>query len=100
MRSLPSPPPLDYAPPPAWHRRRWVKRSVIVVAVALLVFGSAYKFGPLLWRQSRILYWQGRCLRYEPPQGKIVYHRRRADRTSPSDANVSSTKSVGYVPPQ
>jgi hypothetical protein len=60
---------LDYAPPLAWHRRRGVRRWVVLGLIALVGVWC----GPGLWHHARVLWWQRYCLNYSAPVGQVVY---------------------------
>jgi hypothetical protein len=64
--------PLDYAPAPPLRRRRWVRRAVVFVLLAVVSLGG-YRWGRPFVRQARLLYWQRQCLRYHPPADLVVY---------------------------
>jgi hypothetical protein len=74
QRALPSPTPptLEYAPPPPWHRRRGARRAMILATLVLAGL-IAYRFAPMAWRQARLLYWQSKCMNYRAPADKVVF---------------------------
>jgi hypothetical protein len=70
---LPEAYPLIYAPPPRpWHRRERARRVLALVAIAILSLAS-YRWGPPVWNQARMLYWQRECLAFTPPPGQMVW---------------------------
>src|SRR5690242_8362975 len=64
---------LDYAEPPPWHRRRRVRRTVVLTAAFVAVTGFAWCAGPALWRHAVYLRAYSRCLNYAPPADRVVY---------------------------
>src|SRR5687768_14248102 len=62
---------LEYAEAPAWHRRRGVRRVVLLVVLAGCVLASAKWLGAG-WGHAKLLYWQGKCLGYAAPAGKVI----------------------------
>jgi hypothetical protein len=63
---------LEYAPKAAAWRRRNVRRVVGGVVVVVLVL-AGIRWGPAVWRQGELLYWQRECLRYEPPAEGVLF---------------------------
>jgi hypothetical protein len=67
-----SPEQLAYAPPPALHRRPWVRRLALrLVAVAVLAT-VGMTLGPPAWRRAELLYRQRQCLRYTASPDSVV----------------------------
>lgn len=79
---------LDYAPG-APVRRRWrIRRGVGLMAlVGVMVFG--WRYGPAVFRQGRLLYFQRQCLAYTAPADRVVYDEN-------SDTTVERLKMAGY----
>jgi hypothetical protein len=100
---------LDYAPRPALHRRRGVRRALWLTA--FLVFGlAAWQLGPPYARQARYLYWQSRSMSFRAPTEHVAYEEDPnlavALVTQPGYQPVSSfstpsgtQRPVGFVPP-
>jgi hypothetical protein len=74
---MPTPPPpssalpLEYAPAPL----RWRKR-VRFILLMLFLIGSAFcawRWGPYAWHQSKLLYWQRRCINFSQSPDIAVY---------------------------
>ncbi|HXE52881.1 MAG TPA: hypothetical protein VN541_07705 [Tepidisphaeraceae bacterium] len=59
--------PINYAPAVAFHQQRRVQRLVAaaLVVVACAAFGA--RCGPAAWSRVKLLYWQGRAMRYTAP---------------------------------
>jgi hypothetical protein len=64
------PPPLDYAPNPAWHSH-WLTRVASAVAMAI-VLALGYRYAPIAWRNAKLFYWQQRCMTNAVPKNEIV----------------------------
>jgi hypothetical protein len=79
-----SPPQLDYAPQPAWHRRKSAHR-IILAAVLLLGLLASLKWAAPAWNHARLLYYQRRCLSHLDPSNKILYD----SKAPPASANLS-----------
>ena len=62
---------LEYAKAPAWHRRRGVRRTVWLAVLLGCGLASA-KWLEAGWGHAKLLYWQGKCLRYAAPAGKLI----------------------------
>ena len=61
---------LDYgAPPRASRRIRWIATLLLLVGAIF----AGWRWGPYLWHQGNILYWQSKCMRYSPPESMVVY---------------------------
>src|SRR3989440_7559957 len=56
-------PPLDYAQPAPWIRRRAARRMMLALA-GVALFGASWSIGPRLWRCAQLWYWQRQCLSY------------------------------------
>ncbi len=70
--AIASKPHLPYAPAPAWHRRRRIRRIFLL----LLTVGLALAAAKWVWparRQIAMLYAQWQCLRYTAPPDQVVY---------------------------
>lgn len=67
-----NPPPLSYAPPPTWHRRRLVRR-VVLCLVLVAMAGAGTRWGPRYYRRAQLLYWQRKCMEYRAPADQVVY---------------------------
>ena len=67
-----APDPLSYAPPPALHRRPWLRRLALRLAILALLVGVGAAWGPAAWRRAELLYRQRQCLRYTAPPDNIV----------------------------
>src|SRR5687768_10059887 len=63
---------LAYAPPPALHRRRWVRRLAVRLGVVVIVAAVGMTWGPPAWRRAQLLYRQRQCLRYTAPPDAVV----------------------------
>lgn len=63
---------LAYAPPPALHRRRWVRRLAVRLVVVVILAAVGLTWGPLAWRRAELLYRQRQCLRYTGPPDSVV----------------------------
>ncbi len=63
--------PLHYAPRPSWNRR-YLGRIAVLLAI-LSVLALSPRWGPRLWRRVQVLYWQQKCLSYQPPRGQIIF---------------------------
>src|SRR5579862_8514464 len=82
MKQRALPPPLDYAPPPSWHRRRITQRVMLVVVV-LLSGVICWQLGPRVWRQTRLLYWQNQCMKYQASPDQAVVSLNRSTVAAP-----------------
>jgi hypothetical protein len=71
---------LDYAPAAPLLRRKRARRIILLVVLLLAAY-PAYRYGPPVYHQSRLLYLQHRCLTYSPPADQVVY-----DEDSPTTA--------------
>ena len=62
---------LDYgaSPPRTWRRIRWIATLLLLVGAIF----AGWRWGPYLWHQGNILYWQSQCMRYSPPESMVVY---------------------------
>jgi hypothetical protein len=68
---MPDTPELNYAPrPPVHHRRGFRSWIFLVVSICLLISGRWWL--PPAWRRTALLYWQHRCLVYQPPNDQVV----------------------------
>jgi hypothetical protein len=65
-------PPLDYAPPPAWHRRRVVRRIALVVLLLAAAY-PAVRIGSPLARRWRLSWLYDRCANYAAAPTQVVY---------------------------
>jgi hypothetical protein len=63
---------LEYAPPPSWHRRRWFRRTVLLVCV-FAIAAAGWRWAPEKWQRAKLLYWQRQCLNYSPSADEVVY---------------------------
>jgi hypothetical protein len=63
---------LEYGPPPALHRRRWLRRLALRLTVLAVLVAAGARWGPVAWRQSELLYRQRQCLQYTAPPDQIV----------------------------
>ena len=72
LQNMPSACALEYAPGEPVRRRRRVRRVVLYLAL-LGVLLAGWKWGPLGWRQGRLLYWQRECLNYTRPAGSLLW---------------------------
>ena len=61
----------DYVEAPSRWRKRAGRIVFALVVVALAV--CTWRWGPYLWRQSQLLYWQGQCLTFSAPVDQVVY---------------------------
>lgn len=84
-----SPSPLDYAPTPA---QRWLisSRAILASVFAALVVSGWWWAAPA-WRRMELLYWQHRCLEYQPSGNQVVY-----DPTSPASLHPPAAWSNFY----
>src|SRR3954467_7796923 len=64
---------LDYAEPPAWHRRRRVRRNALFIGAFIIAAWLFWFAGPKVWRHAVYLRAQSRCLNYAPPADRVVY---------------------------
>jgi hypothetical protein len=80
------PPKIDYAPAPPWHRRKTATRILIGVAV-VLALGLVWRAKPIIVRQVRLLYLQGKCLEYNAPKDEVLI-------------TAASARLPGKVPPE
>ena len=64
---------LEYAAPLAWHRRRWLQRTIVLSSVAAALAVAVALVVPPLWPQWQYLRIQSRCLNYSPPADQVVY---------------------------
>jgi hypothetical protein len=64
-------PQLDYAPAPP-TRRRWLRRSFLLLVILAAVF-VAWRFGPSMAQQARLLYRERACLNYSASPDQVVY---------------------------
>jgi len=62
---------LDYAPPPPMHRRRRF-RHICLFTIFTAFIASAWWWAPPAWRRIELLYWQHKCMVYQPPPDQIV----------------------------
>jgi hypothetical protein len=81
--------PLPYAPAPKWHRRKDVRRYVLLGLVLAITF-AGWRWGPAAWKHGQFLYWQRQCLAYVPAPRHVVYE------TEPTLA-AGLLKQPGYV---
>jgi hypothetical protein len=79
MMTMSSPPQLDYGLAPARRQKRAIRAVVIFAAV--LVAYAAWQWGPVVWQQLPILYWQRQCLRYTASADSVVYEEDPAEAT-------------------
>lgn len=63
---------LDYAPTPAWPRRRAVRRYV-TIALVLVAALLAVKWVPFAWNHIRLVHHQARCLEWSAPADQLLY---------------------------
>src|SRR5215207_10428221 len=69
--TAPEPIRLDYGTSaPRWKTR--FRRALAVASIAILLLVTI-RWGPLAWRQARILYVQRQCLNHRPPPEQVVY---------------------------
>ncbi len=57
---------------PAHPQRRRIRR-IAVVLLCLGMAGAGWKWGLPLAQQANFLYWQHRCMAYQPPTGKVAF---------------------------
>ena len=84
---------LDYAPAPPLLRRKRARRIFLVIVLLLAAY-PACRFGPPVYRHTRLLYLQHRCLTYSPPADQVVY-----DEDSPTAAAHLADRAYIAVPP-
>src|SRR4051812_37320764 len=95
--------PLDYSPPPRWHRRRAVRFGVKLLLLAGLV-AAGWRWGPRAWRHGRVLYWQRQCLAYAASADRVVYETDPAraaallDRDGYVNDGANNAPVAAYVP--
>jgi hypothetical protein len=87
--------PLEYAPTPA-QRWRISARAILASVFAALVV-SGWWWAPPTWRRMQLLYWQHRCLEYQPANDQVVYDPKSAAPAHPPAA-WSNFYSI-YSPP-
>ena len=71
-----SAPPLQYAPPARWHRRRRFRVALVafvLVIVAALGAVGWKRYGPRLQKRMAMLALQRQCLEYQPAAGTVLY---------------------------
>lgn len=69
---------LNYSPqPPLWHRRRRVRRWLLLGTVGLVLL-SAWWWFPPLWRNFQALRWERQCMTYAAPADQVVYEKGEA----------------------
>ena len=67
----PSAPQLDYGLSPPRRRKQLIRAAVLVAGVMLGLAG--YKWGPIVWQQGPILFWQRQCMHYSASPEQVVY---------------------------
>jgi hypothetical protein len=73
-----APLPLDYAPLPPWHRRRRLRRWIILVLLAAALMPALWYRQPL-WRRANLLYYGWQCGRYTAPADQLIFSTDPAD---------------------
>jgi hypothetical protein len=87
---------LDYAKPPRWHRRMWLGRAIILIA--LMTGGvAAWRRGPEKWERAKLLYWQWRCMNFTAPAEEVVFDRNPAGKSELLDGRLGyATRQTYY----
>ena len=67
------PPQIEYSQPIPWHRRRRIQRAIVVGVIAIGLSVGGYLWGPAVWRQAQLLYWQRQCMAFDRGQPTTVY---------------------------
>ena len=62
---------LEYAKAPRWHRRRGVRRVILLAALVVCAVASVRWF-EAAWGHAKLMYWQRKCLAYAAPSGTTV----------------------------
>lgn len=78
MNAAGAPQQLQYAPPPAWHRRRrwrWLGLLALIVAIAAVGIGSWKRLEPRVRERWQMIAAQSECLEHEAPAGSVVFYR-------------------------
>jgi hypothetical protein len=69
---------LEYAQPPAWHRRRrW--RRVLALALCLAVAGGCWWRWNWLWTAAKLHYFERACMTFSTPQGHVALEHDRVE---------------------
>jgi hypothetical protein len=84
-----SPIAIDYAPR-ASMRWKAIRRGVVWLVV-LVTLGAGMKWGPRVWYQARLLYWQRQCINFALPADFVVYEE------EPAAAAALMGSDQGYV---
>ncbi|HEY8666588.1 MAG TPA: hypothetical protein VIL86_07990 [Tepidisphaeraceae bacterium] len=63
---------LHYAPRAPWHHRRRTRRSILLLALALII-ASGYFWAPRYYNHLRLLYWQRQCADFIEPPETVAY---------------------------
>jgi hypothetical protein len=66
-------PQINYAPPPAPLARRRNQRLVIFLTIVATAVTAGLIFGPRLWNQCRLLYWQHQAMTFTAAPDCVVY---------------------------
>src|SRR4051794_25385186 len=69
-------PPLGYAPPVAWHRRRRSRLVATALLLVALVVGGTFawkRYGPWLQTRTAMLSAQRECLNFTPAPDSVVF---------------------------
>jgi len=77
------PRPLQYAPPPPWHRRKKAKRFATLVGI-LTLLGVCALWAPRVVRFGKLTYWERRCLKYTTSPEQVCH-----ESSIPGDPNVT-----------
>jgi hypothetical protein len=75
------PPQIEYAPAPAFRKRRAIRRGLILLIIVCAGVPLGFLAGPRAWRLAKLIYVQRRVMRYAAPQEEIVYDDIPADAT-------------------
>ena len=72
IHQSPKPIPLEYdrVGPPRWGKR--IRRILLGLILVVTCF-CAWAWGPYVWHQSRLLYWQRQCLSFSTSPDTVVY---------------------------
>src|SRR3954453_24167150 len=87
-------PQLEYAPVPRGWRKKRTRRVVLLVVLLALIY-PAWRYGPGVYRQGKMLYLQRRCLNYTAASDCVVY-----EEDAPTVAERAKLSGFEYLSPE